>query len=259
MTRSTEPERLAAELDRELKGARDRTRAAAAKRYLKSELAFYGVSVPFIRAVLRELRPGYQGLSHAGLLRLVDALWTSPVFECRLAAVLVLDSSASALVAGDMALLGRMLRESKTWALVDELAAAVAGPLFERFPELGGTLDRWAADDDFWLRRSAMLTLLLPLRRGGGDFERFASYADRMLEEREFFIRKAIGWVLRETAKKRPELVYEWIRPRITRASGVTVREAVRWLPQRQRDELLAAYRMRAVRSQQRLENRMKQ
>ena len=110
------------------------------------------------------------------------------------------------------------------------------------YPELNRTLDCWAVDDDFWLRRSAMLALLRPLRRGGGDFARFGRYADRMLDEREFFIRKAIGWVLRETAKNRPDLVYDWLLPRMARASGITVREAVRWLPAGQRDELLAAY-----------------
>ena len=61
-----------------------------------------------------------------------------------------------------------------------------------------------------------------------------------MLEEREFFIRKAIGWVLRDTARKRPEMVAEWLRPRVQRASGLTVREAVKPLPPETRDQLLA-------------------
>jgi 3-methyladenine DNA glycosylase AlkD len=51
-----------------------------------------------------------------------------------------------------------------------------------------------------------------------------------MLDEREFFIRKAIGWVLRDTARERPDLVYQWILPRAERASGVTLREAVKRL-----------------------------
>ena len=114
---------------------------------------------------------------------------------------------------------------------MDGLAGNVAGGLVERYPELAATLDRWAADEDFWVRRSALLALLGPLRRGDGDFARFAGYADAMLEEREFFIRKAIGWVLRETGKKRPDLVAGWLGPRVHRASGVTVREAVKPLP----------------------------
>jgi 3-methyladenine DNA glycosylase AlkD len=143
-----------------------------------------------------------------------------------------------------MVLLERLLRESRTWALVDGLAASVVGPLVERHPELTAVLDRWAADDDFWIRRSALLALLGPLRRGEGDFERFARYADAMLDEKEFFIRKAIGWVLRDTAKRRPDMVYEWMLPRAQRASGITVREAVKPLSEEQRQSILDARRM---------------
>ena len=145
--------------------------------------------------------------------------------------------------AEDLKLVERLLRQAKTWAYVDELAVAVAGFLVERFPAQTSILDRWARDADFWIRRSAMLALLSPLRRGAGDFDRFSRYADAMLEEREFFIRKAIGWVLRETGKRRPGLIADWLLPRCPRASGVTVREAVRWLLPEQRDACLAAYK----------------
>jgi 3-methyladenine DNA glycosylase AlkD len=87
-----------------------------------------------------------------------------------------------------------------------------------------------------------MLALLRPLRRGDGDFRRFTRYAEPALNEREFFIRKAIGWVLRETAKKRPDLVYRWLLPRCAVASGVTVREAVKYLSPRQRADILKGY-----------------
>ena len=73
------------------------------------------------------------------------------------------------------------------------------------------------------------------VHQGRGDFERFGRYADAMLEEREFFVRKAIGWVLRDTARKRPDLVYEWLLPRAARASTVTIREAVKPLSDAQR------------------------
>ena len=99
----------------------------------------------------------------------------------------------------------------------------------------------WATDDDFWIRRAALLALLIPLRQGAGDFDRFARYADALLDEREFFIRKAIGWVLRDTARKRPDLVYEWFLPRAARASGVTVREVLKPLSDAQRAAIQAA------------------
>ena len=81
----------------------------------------------------------------------------------------------------------------------------------------------------------------MPLRRGGGDFERFARYADTMLGDKEFFVRKAIGWVLRDTARKRPDLVYAWLLPRAARASSVTLREATKPLSESQRASVLAA------------------
>jgi len=96
-------------------------------------------------------------------------------------------------------------------------------------------------DDDFWLRRSALLALLLALRRGAGDFQLFSRYADPMLQEKEFFIRKAIGWVLRDTARRRPAMVYEWLLPRAARASGLTLREAVKPLSEQQRAAVLGA------------------
>jgi 3-methyladenine DNA glycosylase AlkD len=173
----------------------------------------------------------------------VTELWVAPVFDHRMAAVELLDRHGALLTPADLRLVERLIRESRTWALVDPIAATVAGGLVECHPQLADRLDRWAADGDFWVRRSALLALLGPLRRGEGDFERFARYAGAMLEEREFFIRKAIGWVLRETGKRRPDLVARWLRPRASRASGVTVREAVKYLPTGDRDAILRAHR----------------
>ena len=57
---------------------------------------------------------------------------------------------------------------------MDPLSIYLAGGLVERFPELTSMLDRWSIDDDFWVRRSAMLALLIPLRQREGDFDRLA-------------------------------------------------------------------------------------
>ena len=217
-------------------------RAVAEKRYLKSDLEFLGVGVPGIRSVTKRVYRRQPALDRSSMLAVVTELWGEPVHERRMAALEILGFYQDRLQPADIRLIERLIRESKTWAYVDSIAIALAGPLVERFPDLTRVLDRWSTDPDFWVRRSALLALLLPLKRGG-DFGRFARYAEPMLREREFFIRKAIGWVLREVAKSRPQLVYDWLRPRSTMASGVTVREAVRYLPARQRDELLSAYR----------------
>src|SRR5437899_10883269 len=195
-----------------------------------------------MRRVVRAVKQQDGELNRQELLALVRALWKTPLFERRMMVVLLLEALQPLLRRPDISLLERLIRQSKTWAFVDELAIAITGPLVERAPELLTVIDRWAADDDFWLRRSAILALLRPLRRGAGDFRRFARYADRMLEEREFFIRESIGWVLRETGKPRPDMVCAWLLPRAARASGVTVREAVKYLSSAQRAKVLAAH-----------------
>ena len=240
---SADADAQAALLEQSLRSAGTPERAASEKAYLKSDMEFAGTPVPAARSVVRSWCRARPGLTRAELSAVSRALWARPLFECRMTAALLLESNTRLLRAADASLLEELLRTSRTWALVDGLAANVAGSLVERYPELGGTLDRWAVDDDFWLRRSALLALLVPLRRGAGDFERFSSYADQMLEEREFFIRKAIGWVLRETAKRRPGLVASWLAPRVHRASGVTMREAVRPLAPAVADQLMAGYR----------------
>ena len=234
-------ETLAAAIDAELRSRGTPERAASERAYLKSELEHYGVSVPAIRAVATSVRRQHAEMGRADLLALVDTLWAAPVHERRMVVVELLNLYADRLRPADLDLLERFLRESRTWALVDGLAASVVGGVVESYPESAPVLDRWAEDDDFWIRRSALLALLIPLRRGDGDFDRFTRYADAMLEEKEFFIRKAIGWVLRDTARKRPTMVYEWLLPRAARASGVTLREAVKPMSPEQRAAVLAA------------------
>lgn len=216
-------------------------RAVGAKAYLKSDLDFLGVATPDRRRAAKAWLRDHPGLDRRGLLALVQALWATRVFDLRAFGVELLELRRAWLEPGDLDLLERLLRDSHTWAFVDWIAIQLAGPLVERHPDLAARLDRWVEDSDFWIRRSALLALLLPLRRGEGDWERFVRYADRLLAEREFFLRKAIGWVLREVSKKRPERVVEYVAARPGRLSGLTLREAVKHLPERERERLALA------------------
>lgn len=228
------------EVEAKLRALGRAERADKERAYLKSQLRHLGVTVPAIRKVARE---AFRGLEARGAdcWPMIEALWGRGIYELRVAAVEIATLAPPA--RRDLPRVEALIRDSHTWALVDPLAINVAGGIVEKTPAAASTLDRWARDDDFWIRRAALLALLRPLRRGEGGFERFGRYADRMLDEKEFFIRKAIGWVLRERARKRPDEVRGWLTPRIARASGVTVREAVRHLPAGEREQLLAAYR----------------
>lgn len=224
--------REAAAIEKELAALGTSRRAEGSKAYLKSNLRFLGNDLPRVRVVARAWRQTHANWSLDGLLQLTEALWRREVFELRIFGLVLLVKQAAQFEPRHLVLLEELLRNSHTWALVDEIAPRLVGPLLERHPrEVGRVLDRWAKDDDFWVRRAALLALLLPMRRGEGDWKRFERYADSLLEDREFFIRKAIGWVLREAATKQTDLVVKFVEPRAGRLSGVTWREATRKLP----------------------------
>jgi 3-methyladenine DNA glycosylase AlkD len=237
---SRRAEAAADALERRLREIGTPERAAGAQRYLKSDLEFLGATVPEIRRELRATTKAFGEITHPELVTLAEVLWSRPIHERRLAAVLLLARHAKLVGPDDLDLLLRLVRESRTWAYVDGLAGDAVGTLVLRHPNAAAALDAWARDDDFWVRRSALLAQLRPLR-AGAELDRFGRYADAMLDEREFFIRKAIGWVLRETGKIRPDEVFAWLLPRAARASGVTIREAVKYLTPEHREALRRA------------------
>jgi 3-methyladenine DNA glycosylase AlkD len=240
-----DPSSLADAIEADLRALGTRARAIHEKGYLKSELEFAGATVAQTRAVARAVAREHSAVNHDELVRLARALWEVPVFERRQAAVFLLEIHGALLRPADLPLLEQLLRESKTWALVDGLVIDVVGSLNDRHAaDVQPVLDRWAGDGDFWVRRASLLAELRPLR-AGAKLAPFLRRADAMLEEKEFFIRKAIGWVLREVGKRRPHEVVAWLSTRTHRASGVTMREAVRYVAADDSARLMTAYRER--------------
>ena len=177
-----------------------RTRAA----YLKSELEHYGTT--------GARHPGAWRRRCAGAIpnwaTTTSSRWSSDLGGAGARAAHGRRSSCSTSTPNgcgpdDMVLLERLLRESRTWALVDGLAASVVGGAGRALSRLrprcstGGRPTRTSGSGGRRCWRCS-----IALRRGDGDFERFSRYADAMLDEKEFFIRKAIGWVLRDTGEE---------------------------------------------------------
>lgn len=226
-------------LEARLRALGTRRRAAGSKAYLKSDLSFAGNDTATLRREVKAWRRAHADLPFDAVFGFVDALWRRRVFEMRLFALELLVARSGDLAAKHLPVLEGLLRDSHTWALVDVIAPRLVGPLLERRPAaVGRVLDRWAHDGDFWIRRAALLALLLPMRRGAGDWSRFNRYAGSLASDREFFVRKAIGWLLREAAPRQPKQVIAFVEPRVHLLSGVTWREAVRKLPSRDRKRL---------------------
>jgi 3-methyladenine DNA glycosylase AlkD/TfoX/Sxy family transcriptional regulator of competence genes len=216
------------ELLRELEAAGDPARAAQEKRYLKSELRFLGTGLPAIRRTAKAFVRAHPEMDRDAVLSLAWRLWQADLHELRAVSIAVLELRSVELQTADLPVLIELVRASKTWAYVDWLATKVIGPVIQRNPAARKSLGVWATDDDFWVRRTALLAWHDELLAGRGDFAQFARLARPMLGESEFFIRKAIGWVLRSTARRTPERTYEFVAQHGAEMSGLTFREATR-------------------------------
>jgi 3-methyladenine DNA glycosylase AlkD len=206
--------------------------------YLKSELRFYGATVPEIRRAGADFARAHPDMTRAELLAIVTALYATDRYEYRSASIALLARYAALLRESDLPWLAGLVRASDTWAHVDWIAADVIGGVVERHPASLRRLLVWARDGSFWVRRTALLAQLRVLSRGAGDFALFARLAAGMLDEREFFIRKAIGWILREVSKKRPALTYGFLRDHRAEVSSLTLQEGAKYLPAAMRTKL---------------------
>ncbi|TDB93460.1 DNA alkylation repair protein, partial [Actinomadura sp. 7K534] len=230
----------------ELRGLGESERAVNERRYLKSDFVHFGVPVPAVRKAAVSAVRGE--LARGEVIALAEGLWSvtedgRPVHEARVAAIEVLVKRVALLEPGDLVVTERFVRDSASWVYVDNLAEKVVGKLVIRYPEQGTVLDAWVGDTYMWIRRTAMLALLAGVRVGEPDLARIGRFGDALIGEREFFIRKALGWVLRELSKKNAAWVTGWVEARVGVISGVTIREAVRHLPEEDAGRLLAAQR----------------
>ena len=184
---------------------------------LGGDLRFYGASVGAIRGTVRDALRRHAGLTHDDVTALSSELWSVPVYERRLAAVVLLQSKVELLTNTDLTRIEGFVREAGVPALVDPLAVDVIGPLVERLDararaRADAVLDRWAGEPDVWLRRAALMAPLRALRAGGGDWDRFAGRARTTLADATepgaggSAAVDAIRLVLDEVAKTRPEL-----------------------------------------------------
>jgi hypothetical protein len=135
---------------------------------------YYGASVGAVRGTIRNAERRYPGLGHDDVTALATELWSRPVFERRLAAVVLLQSAVEVLRHSDLTRIEGFLRSAQVPELVDPLAVDVVGRLLLRLTAQDAVrarvvLDRWASADDAWLRRSAVLAHLPAFRAGTGD------------------------------------------------------------------------------------------
>ena len=214
---------IAADLRAALRRAGDPERAAGQQAYMKSAMRFRGVRVPEVRRLAHEAA-GRAGSADEAR-RLARLLWDEAAYrEERYLAMGLLGAPVAQGDLDNAPLIEHMVRTGAWWDYTDDLAKRVR-ELHDAHPVTAGELvRRWSEDDDAWVRRLAILS---QLGRGSAtDRGLLAEVIEPSLADPEFFLRKAIGWALRDLARTDPAWVDGYVASH--RLSPLSRREALR-------------------------------
>ncbi len=207
----------------------DPGRAADMARYMKTDMPFYGVHKPEWSKVYREMRRRFPITSRTGYQTAVRALWAQPHREEKHCAIRLAVDHPQYVTIGTVPLYRRMIVEGAWWDFVDDIAARLIGKvLLDDRARMHPKLDRWIDDQNLWVRRSAILSQLK--HKSVTDQDQLFGYCLKRAEEKQFFIRKAIGWAFREYAKTEPDAVRAFALEHRERLSGLSFREATKHL-----------------------------
>ncbi len=197
--------------------------------YMKTEMPFYGIPKPGRVPVYRELKKRFPLSSRTDYQKAVLALWNEPHRETKYTALFVARAWRAFIVPESMRLYKRLIVEGAWWDLVDEVAAQLSGVVWMNHREtINPTMDQWIDHKNLWLRRSALIGQIKHKKET--DEKRLFDYCLRRADEKDFFIRKAIGWALREYARVAPARVKTFALQNKNELSPLSFREATKHL-----------------------------
>ena len=212
-----------------LEAIADPERAAQMAAYLKTDMPFYGVSSPNRKPIARHIVKEYRPSSQSEYEQAVRALWNRPTREEKYLALDYAMAQRDFIGLDSMDLYESLVREGQWWDLVDGIASHLVGGAFQRHrAAVTPMMKRWVDDDDMWIRRTAILSQLR--HTDDTDEQLLFDFCERRCHEKEFFIRKAIGWSLRSYARTNPEAVIRFLEDHRSELSGLSFREAAKHL-----------------------------
>ncbi|MGW7414727.1 DNA alkylation repair protein [Streptomyces sp. NPDC054863] len=206
--------------------AADPVRAEQAAAYMKHVAPFLGIRSPERRALSRTVLDGTPRPDEADCSAIALRCWALEEREYHYFAVDHLRRYAGRLSSGFLPVARQLITTVPWWDTVDLLAAHVVGPLVTADPELRSVMDEWIGDDDLWVVRTALLHQLR--HKDATDSARLFAYCLRRAGHPDFFIRKAIGWCLREYAKTDPAAVRDFVAAHRDVLSPLSAREALK-------------------------------
>ena len=203
--------------------------AIAMSAYMKGHFPFFGIKTPLRRELLKEHIAIHGKPLLEELPFIARSAFSLPEREMHQVALDLMMNAAKKLGPDDLPLLEDIITTKSWWDTVDALAVNVAGVILKRYPnEIRQWNAHWMKSKDLWLNRTALL-YQLKWKEAINEKLLFTNI-DALATHPDLFIRKAIGWVLREYSSTAPDSVRAYVDSRSL--SPLSVREALRKLPE---------------------------
>ena len=197
--------------------------------YLKTSMPFYGVQKPGRVPIVKGLAADFAPPDRAGYEAMVDALWELPHREEKYVAIGYAKAFPEYIDLGSMPLYERLIVDGAWWDLVDDVAIKLVGGALEADHDAVEPVIRsWISHGDLWLRRTSIICQVG--HKSGADVALLGDACAPNLADTDFFIRKAIGWALRDHARTDPAWVRAFVDEHRDEMSGLSVREATKHL-----------------------------
>lgn len=197
-------------LSKEFRLNSDPERAIPMKQYMRNQFEFYGISAPQRRAISSEFIKTHPVKDIKEVHAIAEALWKLPQREYQYFAIEFLSKKKKLFTENDIALIEKLIVEKSWWDTVDYLAGHVAGPWFSMYPDqIKSITGRWNRSDNIWLQRMSLL--FQQKYKKDTDTILLTNYIKHLSTSKEFFVQKAIGWILREYSKTDPEWVKDFV------------------------------------------------
>ncbi|MBY0545711.1 MAG: DNA alkylation repair protein [Candidatus Obscuribacterales bacterium] len=211
----------------EFKRAADTDKAPAMAAYMKTEMPFYGIQKPARALVYREMKKRFIPSNRQEYEAGVRALWANTHREDKYAAIEFARQHAAFVRADSLKLYEELVRDGAWWDLVDDIAQSLVGEALRADrTRVKRIMDKWIKDEDMWIRRTAILSH--NRHKAETDEEQLFRHCLLVCDEKEFFIRKAIGWALRNYSYTSPKSVKQFIKSNQDVLSPLSIREGLK-------------------------------
>jgi 3-methyladenine DNA glycosylase AlkD len=221
----------------ELEASADERTKESSQRFFKEQIRFYGVKVPVVGKIGKEIFKTLAGKTKTEIFDLCDILWQSGYIEESFIACNWSYNLRAGYQPEDFARFERwILLYVNNWASCDTLCNHTVGGFIEMYPGYIGQLKRFATSNNRWMRRAAAVTLIIPARKGKFLTD-ILEIADLLLTDTDDLVQKGYGWMLKAASEAHQQEIFSYV----IRNKAAMPRTALRYAIEKMPKELKTA------------------